>query len=383
MINTPLKIDFISANGSHGQLHCTEVLRELLGRRVVYDSIYQDKPVITKIFTDFFAWYRCRRERLGLEKLASRGIPCPKVVCHGKTKDGHRCLVIEKIISGKNPADLLCRDILQADGLESLGNVFALLGQMHLQGITQNDMHLGNFIQADSRVYALNPARMKFSSAPLSLRQSYLNVAALLARFPKAWLRYHENFLRRYCQTRQLSADIVFKTSIEKALVTVRRRYNTRLQRRISRPGSRVIMVKQQSFQAWFCRRYFNEGDIQFLLRGLPDTKTVSFATLLAERMTTLASSKKRFLRLDFYQPDSSWKRFLFQVKAIVYCRFVPVFPKYQQWLQAWENFWNKEAELPPAAYLEFYASTGAQKALLIQIEPKKNQRLAGTANYC
>ncbi len=261
-----------------------------------------------------------------------------------------------------------------------IGNVFALLGKMHLQGIAQNDMHLGNFLSADSLVYALDPARMKFSSAALSLRQSYLNVAALLARLPKAWLRYQENFLSRYCQARQLPADNIAKASLAEALVTIKRQYNARLLRRISRPGRRVIMIKQKSFRAWFCRRYFNDADIQLLLRGLPELpepKAVSFSTLFADQVVTLGASKKRSLRLDFYQPDSSWKRFFFRVKTIICCRLVPIFPKYQEWVRGWKSFWNQEAELPPAAYLEFYAPPEAQKALLIQVEPKNKLQYA------
>jgi hypothetical protein len=79
-------------------LTCTALLRIIPGRRVVYDALWNDRPVIVKVFSHRISAKRhLKREWRGLKLLRERGLNSPRPLFYGKTGRHAWAVVTEKI----------------------------------------------------------------------------------------------------------------------------------------------------------------------------------------------------------------------------------------------------------------------------------------------
>jgi tRNA A-37 threonylcarbamoyl transferase component Bud32 len=58
------------------------------------------------------------------------------------------------------------------------------LARQHCKGVLQKDLHLGNFLLAGNRIYALDPSRMQFSRRQVPRKKSISQLALLLRYLP-------------------------------------------------------------------------------------------------------------------------------------------------------------------------------------------------------
>jgi len=162
-------------------LTCTALLRVVPGSREVYDALWNKRAVIVKIFSHKInASRHFKGEWRGLNLLQARGINSPKALFFGKTSDGRRAVVAEKIIDATVVLDVFKRAKNPAQQFDLLMAVCRELSNQHRNGIIQKDLHLGNFLIKGERIFTIDPGQVCFFAGEIGKNKS-LSQAALLA----------------------------------------------------------------------------------------------------------------------------------------------------------------------------------------------------------
>jgi tRNA A-37 threonylcarbamoyl transferase component Bud32 len=180
-----LKITNRLSAGRVESVKCIALLRFVPRTRAVYEAIWQNKPVIVKVFSSrVHARRHLEREWWGLDSLQKLKINSPQPLFFGKTDDGQWAIVTEKIIGSLTAVEML----RNTENHQSKTNLFNLickeLAAQNERGVLQKDLHLGNFLVSNNRVFALDPARMRFFSRPLTRKESISQLALLACCLP-------------------------------------------------------------------------------------------------------------------------------------------------------------------------------------------------------
>jgi len=170
----PEKFD-VSLMGATGTvtLHCDAVLRVLPGRRVVARAVADGRTVLAKFFVGPRASVERQWEERGQAAFVRAGVATPEIVGSGTLTGGGEALLFE-FLPNAVPAD-------DAD----LAQTMTMLARLHLHGIVQNDLHLGNVLRTDRGLFLVDGGAVSGmgTDKPLSPRASIRNVALFLAQF--------------------------------------------------------------------------------------------------------------------------------------------------------------------------------------------------------
>lgn len=172
--------NLILADGS--LLVCEEVVRVIPGKRLVAFGLWNERPVVAKLFYERGSANRhYEREVKGTEILHAANIPSPKLftVTTGQEKKIY-VLLFERILEAKSLEDIRCNApkkmfaYLHAMTLE--------LATQHVMGVVQQDLHLGNFLVAKNKIYTLDGGSVCSEGAILSKKQSLHYLALFFAQ---------------------------------------------------------------------------------------------------------------------------------------------------------------------------------------------------------
>jgi len=177
-----LVIKQTSLNKGKEFLLCTGLFRIIPGRRAIYDAVWNNKNVVAKVFSHkIHARRHFRKEWRGLTQLQRRGLNSPKPFFYGRTEDGRCVIVLEKIADSETILDVINKTIEKQKKVDLLIRVYRELAKQHNKGILQKDLHLGNFLLAGDRIYALDPGRMQFFRRQVPRKKSISQLALLLS----------------------------------------------------------------------------------------------------------------------------------------------------------------------------------------------------------
>ncbi len=254
-----LRITSIYPKKQTESLSCRSALRTIPGRRQVYDAVWDNRDVIAKVFSDRFSAKRhLRREWRGLDELAQRGVPAPSALFYGKTQDGRWAIVVQKIPVGSTALDILNQTSDDASKLDLLMVVCRELAKQHKSGILQKDLHLGNFLLAGDKVFALDPAQMRFCARPIRRKKS-LSQLALLAHYLSAG---DSDSIRKlwqaYFVVRGWRLGEADEQQLRKQMMTTLKRGIRRRLKKCLRTSKRYLRIRSGGFLAVvdrdFCR---------------------------------------------------------------------------------------------------------------------------------
>jgi tRNA A-37 threonylcarbamoyl transferase component Bud32 len=337
MQEMPFDIALILPDGTREAVCCRETLRTITGRRTVFAGVWQGRSVIVKRFEDFFSGYRCGREKRGLERLLSRGLATPKVLLTGKDAAGHHILVIEKI---ENAVDVLAAVYSASSedaAREILLAVFRYVARMHQAGVVQKDLHLGNFLIAESAVFAIDPACMRFGGTPISLVQSRRQLAILFASLHRSTLSWREELLRAYCLVR----GFAFGPELGRAvcLLTKRRRMKMlgHTLKKTLRNSKDFFILNIPPYRGVFYKEVFDESSARRMIERVKST-TVS------DDLPRIVDLNGRKYRIACYQPKNRILAFWYRLAGS---------PARRDWLAAWGSRYSGRPVPKPAALIE------------------------------
>ncbi len=192
------------------------ILRILPGKRVVGEGTISGQSVLAKLFVSKGGaskrHWQC--EKQGIESLRRADLPTPELVHSGRIEGGGYAL--------------LTRFIHDADSLinvwPSLGDqphshpniyplvdkVLRLLARMHQSGLVQDDLHFGNFLLAQNKLFVIDGDTVQDFGRPLVGAEVAKNIARLVAQLPASWDRHLVRLLGSYeavCGGADLSVD--------------------------------------------------------------------------------------------------------------------------------------------------------------------------------
>ncbi|MEN6576141.1 MAG: lipopolysaccharide kinase InaA family protein [Phycisphaerales bacterium] len=251
------------------QLTCVALLREVPGMRYVYDAVWKDRPVIVKLFAHWFHGRRhLRREWRGLRELRERGIDAPQGLFHGRTDQGGRAIVIEKIADALHPRDALTTACDPAVVLDRVVRLCRELAHYHDEGVLQKDLNLNNFLLQGERIIAIDLGQFRFGSRPVGRRRSLSQLAEILSGLPEGQRPPTGSILQEYLDARGWSRQPSDEAFLEARVYREKRGAIERALRKYQRENSKHLRVRTPDCRALFDRAFCDGADpVEFVRR--------------------------------------------------------------------------------------------------------------------
>lgn len=177
-------------------LHCTQLLRHLPGKRIVCGGTFGGRDVVAKIYVDpHRAHAHAQREARGVRAMMESGIVTPALL-HDHADRDFQVLIFERIFNASSVLDLWYRSDRRTRErlLEQMVHAVAAL---HRAGLSQADLHLGNFLYTCEHLYAIDGDGIRITGS-LGRERALDNLALLIAQlqpdndvlFPGAYRHY-------------------------------------------------------------------------------------------------------------------------------------------------------------------------------------------------
>lgn len=152
------------------------------------------QPLLLKLFYGAGAARYGQRERAGYERLAAARLLTPELLQHSDTVLCYRWL--------DHAAPVAEHD---ADAIDA---VVDSIGQLHEAGLLQSDMHLGNFLYRDERVWLVDADGIRAAGGDNRVAPAYRdNLAVFFAQLPPMADRQLPGRLMRYCHSARIATD--------------------------------------------------------------------------------------------------------------------------------------------------------------------------------
>jgi tRNA A-37 threonylcarbamoyl transferase component Bud32 len=267
-----LKIKTYSPQGGCEEVLCRDVLRALGRTRTVYDATWGNRRIVLKVFAKLGkAMYHAMREWRGLRQLEARQVDSPKPLFLGRSPRGW--IVATAWLDGAVTGTELWR---AADTAEEKTRILSMiateLARQHDRGVVQSDVHLGNFMVREEKVFTLDPAMMHFRRGPIGPRQSIAHIAQLLCVLPEGADRAIESVFREYTKARSWTVD---PQQVERFLAEHRRKRRKAVEwelRKSLRENRRHQAIRQGRWQGLADRKLSEAVDLNEITAGLDDT---------------------------------------------------------------------------------------------------------------
>lgn len=360
----PMTMELIAADGRRHPLECRQVLRTIAGRRTVFDGVYQGRPVIIKRFEDFWGGYRCRREKRGLERLTERGIDAPAALLAGRDAAGRHILVLEKVENAVDALSAVTSGSPEA-AQPILRRVVDALARMHQAGVAQYDLHLGNFLLAGERIYAIDPARMRFGGRAMSPAARCRQLAMLLATLRFYGREGQRELVERYCAAGGLDFTTAMLTQVQRLIEWRCKKLMPHVLKKTLRDSKGFFVLKTPRGRAVFNKAVFDVDAAHRLIRDLDAVfKAGRLMSQDGRRQTVVSEFEGRQLTITQYAPCSSLG---------VIASLFTLSPAKRDWLNAWQARYSGQFAIMPALLIAPRAGINAKKSWLITVESAIN----------
>lgn len=239
-------------------------LRVLPGRRETFEASWNGRDVIVKVFYHpLKARYHYWRELRGLRRLAELQFRAPVPLLSGRTTEGHWAIVTEKIEDAHTGLELWNRMETLQEKVGLLRRIVVELARQHAKGIVQTDLHLGNFMVRDEKVYALDPAQVRFRRRPLGRIGSINKLAGLLCCLSSDELDGLGELPAAYAEGRQWRWRRQDDRTLRCCLKMMKRRGIKKALKRRLRTSSRTFRLHSRACIGVFDRRFADESTAQ------------------------------------------------------------------------------------------------------------------------
>ena len=252
-----LRIKETTTEAGEENLICTGLLRAVPGKRQIYDALWNETPVIAKMFSHKISARRhLDREVKGLTQLQERRLNSATPLFYGRAEDGRWAVVIRKIVNSTTALDVLIKTNEKQKKMELLMRVCRELAKQHSKGVVQKDLHLGNFLQAEDQIYILDPGQMQFFPHPVPRKKSISQLALLVCCLPAGDITSAETLCKEYFKTRGWNFGPSDKNLMEKYMTAHRKRGIRHGLKKCLRTSKRIVRMKTGDLLAVFDRGF-------------------------------------------------------------------------------------------------------------------------------
>lgn len=276
------------------QLHCDKVIRIIPGKRLVAFGVWENKPVVAKLF---FEWGSAKKHRErdvnGIDALTAANIPTPKLYFNGTDKSKRiHILIFDRILNSCN-LDLLWQEKTDIAELAPLMQAVTIeLATQHVMGIVQRDLHLKNFLVTSKTIYTLDGGSIEKSDGILPKKESLEHLALFFSQLGAGTEKLREELFEVYSAARSWIIRPADTALLQQALNTALIQRRVRYQKKILRNCTAFSRIDQLNSLTMYDKDYRSDNFFN-LLKNLdvyfakPDTKI-----LKSGRSSTVARFK-------------------------------------------------------------------------------------------
>jgi tRNA A-37 threonylcarbamoyl transferase component Bud32 len=180
------------------------LLRVLPGQRYVGIARWQGRQVLAKVLVGGKAQRHFQRELEGAERLARQGLVTPELLAHGFVEGQGGWLLFEYLHGAQSLWQAwreVAQEALLGDGQQGvLAEALGAIGQMHAQGLWQDDLHLDNLLRHEGRLYLIDGGGVRWETPgqPLSRARVLENLGVFFAQLPAELDPFLEELLIHY-----------------------------------------------------------------------------------------------------------------------------------------------------------------------------------------
>ncbi len=244
-----------------------KILRIIPGKRLVISGIWQDKPVVAKLFFDTHrAKQHWQKEITGAKKLHENNIPTPQLLHEVMSVDRRAyVLIFEHIAESEDLASIWKNRPTIAAVLPILQQAITELATQHVLGIMQHDLHLKNFLLADNKIYTLDGAQIEVTAPLLSRTLSMENLALFFAQLGTGVAALQKELFLFYAKLRgwRLKTEDFYEL-----FYLIQKRNDKRwrqFSKKIFRNCTDFCRLKFSAFDVMYDRQYTSETLLNFL----------------------------------------------------------------------------------------------------------------------
>ena len=199
----PLSIELADAAGP-AQLQLLSLLRVLPGQRYVGAGVWRGRTVLAKLMVGAKAARNFLRELNGVRLLAEQGLTTPQLLADGLQEGEGGWLLFEFLEGAHSLGDawdaVASLPVLADEQVAVLAEALTAIGQMHLKGLWQEDLHLDNLLRQGGKLYLIDGAGICVEEAgkPLSRQKVLENLGVFFAQLPISLEPFIEELLVHY-----------------------------------------------------------------------------------------------------------------------------------------------------------------------------------------
>jgi tRNA A-37 threonylcarbamoyl transferase component Bud32 len=182
--------------------------------------------------------------------LQARGLSSPEPLFYGKTETGQWAVVVEKIADSSTVLDILGETTDKAKKIDLVVLVCKELAKQHSKGVLQKDLHLGNFLLGDGKVFALDPGQMQFFPRQIARKRSISQLALLVCCLPAGKTGAISRVCEEYARVRGWRFRKSDEVLLQKQLIVQRKRAIRKGLRKSLRTSKRHLRIKSGGYLA-------------------------------------------------------------------------------------------------------------------------------------
>ena len=159
---------------------------------------------------------------------------------------------MEKIADSSTILDIFQKTNEPTKKLDLLVLVCKELAKQHDRGVLQKDLHLGNFLLKDNKIFALDPAQMRFLSGKAGKKKSVSQLKMLASFLPDNDTESIATLYKEYFQARNWHFEKADQASFRRQVAAHRKKAIRKALKKCLRTSKRYLRIKVGSYIAVF-----------------------------------------------------------------------------------------------------------------------------------
>jgi tRNA A-37 threonylcarbamoyl transferase component Bud32 len=188
--------------------------------------------------------------------LAKRRLNAPEPLFYGRTEQSGWAIVMEKIIDSSTALEVFQKADSSQNKLNLILQIGRELAKQHSEGVLQTDLHLGNFLLRDEKVFTTDPAQIRFFCGEISKRKSLSNLAMLACWFSDDNTDSIRKLCSEYADMRGWYIDKSDELFIKRQMVIHRKKTIHKELKKLLRTGKRSRRIKVTDYVAVFDKNF-------------------------------------------------------------------------------------------------------------------------------
>jgi tRNA A-37 threonylcarbamoyl transferase component Bud32 len=247
-------------------LRCDKVVRIIPKKRLVAYGVWNNQRVVAKMFYESRAENHLTRDIEGVEALVESGIPTPKVLYKGVSKDRHIFIIIfERILESKNLEDMWQQKRNIEEITPLMKHITLELATQHVLGIVQRDLHLKNFLITKRKIYTLDGGSIDWQEDILSKEESIKHLALFFSQLGVGTEKLQEYLFDVYVKARSWIVRPADRELLQKSLEKYNKSRWIRYLKKIFRNSSSFAKIETTRQSIMYDREYASEEFLNFL----------------------------------------------------------------------------------------------------------------------